>query len=185
LLEILGEKKGLEIEHEISTQTVQLTETTPVDKFAVPSLDEHYQLMKVKPLEFVISTDFGDCKVIATPFKKIKSTGQSMVHLLYWMDLGRTVDQVKCVLGKKDVERLAKKSSKLKALQLAISKKWEDRAKQQTFRVLKRGTLNSPDVWVENCKMISVPSDHQHFFYLDAPDGTRFHASIGEFEVMK
>ncbi|MBY5284374.1 DNA primase, partial [Aphanizomenon flos-aquae CCAP 1446/1C] len=185
LLEILEEKKGLEIEEKTSTEPVQPVETTPVDKFAVPLLDEHYQLMKVNPLEFMIGTNFGDCKVTATPFKKIKSTGQSVVHLLYEMDFGRAVDQVKCVLGKKDVERLAKKSDKLKALQLAVAKKWQEKAKKHTFRVLKRGTLNEPDIWVENCTLVSVPHEHQHFFYLDAPDGTRFNASIGEFVVMK
>lgn len=171
-----------------STQPVQLPRCesdSSSDKFAVPEVDDFYKEQALEPFKFVITTNVGNCRVTATPYKKVKASGQTFIHLLYEMDLGRAAESVKCFLGQKEVERIAKKSDKLKALELSVAKAWEKKSKGKSFRVLRRGKGDEPDVWLENCTMISVPRGHNHYFYLDAPDGTRLQASIGEFEVMK
>ncbi|MBK1987280.1 DUF3854 domain-containing protein [Sphaerospermopsis aphanizomenoides BCCUSP55] len=168
------------INSESSAEPVHPQETAPVDKFAPPPADDYYRNFPVEPYKFHSETLYGDCMIVATPFAKIEATGQSQFHLLFECDWGRAVEVVKCITDRKSVEKLAQKSKKLAALEEAAQRQWQKRASKQLFRIQKDGE------WVNDCKIFRVPNraSHRHFFLLDAPDGMRYHASVGEFEVM-
>ncbi|WP_413175395.1 DUF3854 domain-containing protein [Anabaena azotica] len=161
-----------------STQLVQPAEPAPIDKFACPQPDEYYRDFPAKPFKFTIDTHYGACEVTARPFKKIKSTGESEIHLLYEMDMGRTAERVKCKLEKKVIQRLSQESAKRKALEEAVAKQWVKRAEKETYRVFR------DENWIENCKLTVVPKHFQQFFIFETPDGQKVHCTAGMFEPM-
>lgn len=180
-VEEIQNKIPLSSTNESSTELVQPQETAPVDKYSCPPADDYYRDFPPKPHEFVVDTLYGPCKVVATPYKKVKD--QSKFHLLFEMEKGRSCSECQCVSDKKKIEKFATDSKALVALVEAIAKLWEKKAQTRTYRVLRDRENN---IWVEGCRIFSVPSRkrHQNFFFLDAPDGTRYHASIDEIQEM-
>jgi putative DNA primase/helicase len=190
LLEISKEKKGLEIKEEISTEVVQTPQVGPADKFACPAKDDYYQDFEVKPICFSLSSAFGEISVTAEPYKRVKSTNQSKIWLVFEFADGRAAKSVTGLGDKKHLPKLAADCGAVHAWEKQQYKKWSKKVdSSDKFRVRLLNTDPSSEedyIWMENCTLKSVPnppSSHQ-FIFKSEEGKVVVAASVDDFEVM-